>query len=944
MNKVPFFLLLVLWLPFSLRAQYTLSGTVLDEVSNAPLSRATVVLQGTRTGVLTGQDGSFVLSGLPAGKGMVLIRYNGYEPDSFVFDMGGGRTLLKTFFLRPTTYSLGEVEIAGRLEGEYKALNDQRLANNIKNVISAAQMIKFPDLNAAESISRIPGVTLQRDQGEGRYVQLRGTPPELSNFSINGEQIPSPEGGVRYVALDVVPVDQLSSIEIYKALTPDLDGDAIGGAINLITKMAKDTVPEIHAALATGYNHLSEKLQYNGQFAFGQRYKKFGFYVNASLLRDQRYSHNMEFDFNESRFGGDTTFRIHYDDIQLRHYDITRQRIGLSGTWDFKPSDRHGFVLNMLYNQYSDDEIRRRVRYNIGSGFLTSETSAREAQIERDVRDRLKIQTVSSINFSGKHVWDGWKLDYMGSFSLANEKVPDRMDINFVNDLVNIGIDLTEPTYPRITFPRARDSATVFKYTDYKFDEMLLQNTLTTDENLTARWNLERTYAAGVHRGSIKIGAKVRMKEKQRDNQGRVYHKYYQVFAVNSPFDSIRQIYNSVGPELTLATLAGGFDDLNMLDRGFALGATPDPGQSLDFVDYYFQHFKLEESDTKEESHAEDFTAFEDIYAAYGMATHYWGKWMALAGLRYELTRIDYLGYDVQFKAFSDAFERIDTLRSGRDYAFLLPQFHLKYSPDNRTNFRAAATWTYSRPNFEDILPYRQSELDSRQITLGNPDLDFARSINLDLLVETYRNRGGLLSGGVFFKQIDNFVYYFEQRIYVENISRPGWYFVTTAQNGLRASVQGAEFSLNQQFYRLPGFWQYFGVYANYTFTHSRATIRARDGQPETISLPGQAPHAANLALFFDSPRWYLKLSANYNASFLDQLGIKKTWDIYYAQNLHLDFNLIYKVNTHLELYLNTVNLTNTPLRYYIGEETRIKQHEFYSWWARGGVRLHFRP
>ena len=935
-------LLIGLFFPGAIHAQnnYTIKGRVLDAASKEPLIGANLLVTGASAATNTDTDGAYVLANIPAKKGAIVVSYIGYENDTLLFEFSNKTLIEKTILLNASAVLIAQVEVTGKLQGQMKATHDQLIATSIKNIVASEQMLKFPDLNAAESIARIPGITLQRDQGEGRYVQLRGTPPELSNFSVNGEQIPSPEGNVRYVGLDVVPIDQVASIEISKALTPDQDGDAIGGAVNLVTRMAQDTVPEIHGALAGGYNQLSEKFQYNAQFAFGQRIKKFGFYANGSFLEDNRASHNMEFNFNESRFGGDTTFRIHYDDVQLRHYDITRKRTGLSGTWDFQPNKHHLFSLNLLYNRFSDYENRRRVRYNIGSGFILSETSSREAEIERDLRDREKIQTISSANLGAKHSWGLWALDYTLSLSTAKEDIPDRLDINFSNSLVNLELDLSEPNWPVITFPRPQDSSTVNNYADYEFSEMFFQKSVTNDRNLTGKLNLEKQYETRRGHGSIKVGGKVRLKDKDRDNEGKVYHKYYRVFAVNSPFDSLRKIYTSIGPEFSLATVAGDFDQTDLLNRAYHLGATPDPEKSREFINFYYQNFKLQESDTKEESLAEDFMADENIYAAYAMATHYWGKSMFLAGLRYERTDIDYLGYDVKFKEFSDAFEGVDTLRSGKSYAFLLPQFHYKYSPDNRTNVRAALTWTYSRPNFEDILPYRQSELDSREITMGNPDLRFARAINIDLLAEKYLDRGGIISGGVFYKNIEDFIYYFEQRIWVENISRPGWYFVTTAQNGLRADVAGAELSWNQQFFKLPGALRHFGVYFNYTYTYSSATIENRNNQQEKISLPGQSPHALNLALFFDSKKLYAKLSANFNDAFLDELGIKKSWDVYYERNLHLDFNMNYKLGSHVQFYLNAVNLTNTPLKYYLGDSSRVKQQEFYSWWARVGVRF----
>lgn len=603
--------------PFFAQQQFSIIGKVTEVGGGQPLPGAVVKVLGQPQTVVCDANGNYAFQRLPAPTGLLVVSCLGFEHDTTVFSFGKTSALRLDIALKPANMEVKAVEIRARLEGQAKALAEQRVATNIKNVVDAEQMLKFPDMNAAQAISRIPGITLQRDQGEGRYIQLRGTPPELSNFSINGEQIPSPEGGIRYVALDVVPVDQLASIEISKALTPDLDGDAIGGSVNLRMKTARDTVPEVRASFAGGYHSLSEKPQYNVQFAFGQRFGQFGFYTNASFLDDRRAAHNMEFDFNESRFGGDTTFRIHYDDVQLRHYDTRRQRTGLSGSWDWKPNSDHQITLSLMFNRFTENEYRRRVRYNIGSGFMTSETTSREAQILRDLRDREKIQTLSSLNLGGNHTVGLWKIEYLASLSDARENIPDRFDINFVNDLVNLGLDLSEPNFPRILFPRPKDSLTVNNWKDYKFDELLLQKTLTTDRNATARINVERFYGNAHRHGSIKLGGKIRLKNKERDNSGKVYNKFFRVFAVNSPFDSLRKIYSSIAPELTLPVVGGDYGQTNLLNRGYALGATPDPGNSREFVDYYFQNFKMQESDTKEESLAEDFAAKEEILAGY---------------------------------------------------------------------------------------------------------------------------------------------------------------------------------------------------------------------------------------------------------------------------------------------------------------------------------------
>jgi outer membrane receptor protein involved in Fe transport len=126
----------------------------------------------------------------------------------------------------------------------------------------------------------------------------------------------------------------------------------------------------------------------------------------------------------------------------------------------------------------------------------------------------------------------------------------------------------------------------------------------------------------------------------------------------------------------------------------------------------------------------------------------------------------------------------------------------------------------------------------------------------------------------------------------------------------------------------------------NYTYTWSKALIANRGAMKEYISLPGQSPHALNLSVYYESPKFYARVSSVFNDAFLDELGIRSTWDVYYDRNLNLDLNMSYKFNRSFQVYFNIVNLLNTPLKYYLGEPTRVKQQEYYSQWARLGIRL----
>jgi TonB-dependent receptor len=299
-------------------------------------------------------------------------------------------------------------------------------------------------------------------------------------------------------------------------------------------------------------------------------------------------------------------------------------------------------------------------------------------------------------------------------------------------------------------------------------------------------------------------------------------------------------------------------------------------------------------------------------------------------------------------------------MESSKVYEFIMPQMQVKYSLTQNTNFRAAATYTYSRPNFEDVLPYKQEDID--EVQYGNPQLEFPRALNIDLLGETYLKSGGLISGGLFYKKIEDFVFYYKRFVHLdESFSTAGLKEVSMAQNGIKAFVYGAEINNNVKFSFLPSFLGNFGIYMNYTYTYSEAYINKRvetkdldevfvygtDGggfyleteEEEMIPLPGQARHTANVALFYDAKRLYAKISSNFHDAFLLELGQEPDFDLYYDRAFHLDFSADYMLGEHFNIFLDMINLTNAPLRMYMGDPGRTKQQEYYSFWGRIGFR-----
>ena len=260
------------------------SGRVSDASSGDFLPGANVVLDGTNYGVSSDRSGMFKINNVPEGSYTLKVTYIGYGDYSETITIAS-ESMIVNISLSVDYVAMEAVNVTGLSQGQAKALSQQRSAGNIKNVVSRDQMEKFPDQNVADVLQRLPGIALESDHGEGRYVQIRGAEATLNTTTINGVKVPSPED-VRKISLDIIPSYSLGSVEVTKAITPDMDGDAIGGHVNLITKNAFDYDGQfIEAKVAGGHRPLYGKSGSMGAFTYGNQFMNgtLGLIVSSSF-------------------------------------------------------------------------------------------------------------------------------------------------------------------------------------------------------------------------------------------------------------------------------------------------------------------------------------------------------------------------------------------------------------------------------------------------------------------------------------------------------------------------------------------------------------------------------------------------------------------------------------------------------------------------------------
>ena len=614
------------------------SGRITDVGTGGYLPGANVMLEGTAFGAASDRTGEYRIANVPPGSYTLNVTYIGYE------DFSAGITVsveevTQDFQLQATYIELGEVVVQGLRQGQIKALNIQKTAANIMNVVAREQMERFPDLNTAEVLQRVVGATITRDQGEGRYILLRGTEERLNAVSVNGERIASPSTSKRYVELDVISTNQIASIEVTKALTPDMDGDAIGGSVNIVTRSALDYDKRvIKVSGGTGYSDLMGTPLFQGDFTFADRFganKNIGLTISGNYYNSPRGSDNIEMDWGgeEDTSGADIDWAL--QTLELRDYIVRRDRFGVSSSLDYRLSEDHQVYVRGMFNRRNDWELRRRLRVRPEKGdYLNATgTSIAEAALERNLKDRLEEQQILSIAGGGQHRFGLLDLDYTLSYSFASEDKPDQTDPDFeLDEDADLTLDLSDPDLPKYTITNL-ESGYEHDAANWVFDGLAYEEKRTEGKDLMGSLNLKYPFVFGSFTGEAKVGGKYHMTSKERNN--------------------FIWEYGWEGDDVFLTQFLADDEDENFLDGEYRVGPSADTDTQRDFFAAN-RDVLLEGEKDWEGSLGDSYEAAENIIAYYGMTTLNLNKLMILAGFRHEITNIDYTGNVVEYDADGD--------------------------------------------------------------------------------------------------------------------------------------------------------------------------------------------------------------------------------------------------------------------------------------------------
>lgn len=917
---------------FAQQSSGNIKGKVTDAEGN-PLPGASITVKGTTQKAVSTLSGDFEMANLKEGDYTLEVTYMGYKTAETAFQVKRGQTAVKNISMVSNSVNLKGVTISSVREGQQKALNQQRNADNIKQVVSADLIGRYPDLNVAESMQRLPGVTIGRNSsGEGSTVQLRGTPANFTNINVNGEQIMSTqENGQRSVSLDGIPVGLLSSMEVIKTLTPDLDGDAIAGVINLKTPTATSKNLRFSADAGVGYNDLRSSTNGLGNFNIGQRFftddknpnGKLGVLVNGSFYQTKNGYDELNAQVWQQKDFGDGKGKIYFPtDIRYLYVENKRKRTGGSATVDYNFGPNSSIVANVMYSDYTTDLTRYRKRTRMQTANTTKNAAGdyttTRGRSYNEVKDGHTDTKNLSFSLEGETKIGRAKLD--GGFFAAdadyNEKVG---TYNFITGNILLNIRDIGTDYLMATGTDWRNDASLFTYNTVEREDYK-----NSGKNMVGRLNMTLPYKIGKNSAVFKAGAKVKNTHSERFYPDPVVISTYAGSAAAGKLTNFKGNPN-VAPDL--------------MDGNIDFGLGVDKGLTVSYFDNnQGPTFPMDSSSIHTTRDTYFYDAIENITSGYLMNRIQFNRLMVLAGLRVEATHVDYKGNIVNVDA-GGFWVSTTPNRKKTDYTKFLPNLQAKYDLNKSTLLRGGVTFSYSRPNFIDLVPGRVANRLAMTVTDGNPDLKPAFSSNFDLAIEKYLSNLGILSVGAFYKKIDDFQYNSVTIIdgsEFEGANNYVGYQWFRTLNGDAADVYGVEVNAQANLTFLPGILKGISILANYTYSHSDADAQFRKG----IRLPGQATHTANGSLAYSIKGLTLQGNVNYNGSYTVSLGADAATDVIRDARVQVDANASYRINKHFTVYAEALNLTNAPQVDYFGERSRIYTKQFYSYWGRAGVKF----
>ncbi len=927
------------------------SGRVADGITQSALPGAEITVAGSTARAVSDTDGSFTLS-LPPGDYELSSYYLGYPSQTVSVIVPDGGTVATRFNLGSAgdIVTLDTFTVEGSREGQARALNQQRTSTNLVNIVSSDLAGQFPDKTIADAVKRLPGVTVETDTdtggSEGRYITIRGLNADFNAVSINGIRASvSDFGGLsRRVPLDVVSADSADQIEVTKALRPDQDGDGIGGAVNIVTRSPFDRDGYTASAkIALNYSNLLE--DYTGNYPYdnpgGEFSASFGSTlgdkgtqaVAVSVNRRERVSVKQRVS-TTGWLTDPTTGAYRPLGLALQHFYDDVATSGVNGTYEWRPTEHAKFRIDVSYNERDTERGRDRQVVNYGTpdaaGAIivgdtytqfTSSTGNAGAtrRIERNVRQFSESQSILNTAVGGEIKTGPWTLTPLLGVNRGEFEGDPSQDISARFRSGRGTLTYTAGGY----FPDFSTTSPRNDPANYFLNSTDRGSSFVTDTTFTGGLDAKRDASLLGGDGALKFGVKTTLGDRE-------FRKVENFFFRNSAAGGDFFGDQAVADYRATSTLGGAYD------YGFFL----DPGRVRDYANS--GALNRPASDNALRALANSYDSTEDVHAGYAMGEFTWGRLTALSGARVELTRVNFTGNNATTNGSGDV-DALTPYDESSDYVNVLPGLHLRYAQTKNLLYRFAITRSIARPRLSDLNPSILQDNDLQEISQGDIDLDPTTSTNLDLGLEYYLNSAGVVSVGLFFKDMRDNAY--TTRSFISGGTLDGFTAISRA-NADGAWVRGFELGYEQQFTFLPAPFDGFGAFVNYTYADSEVDTGLAQFANVDLPLFNQVENTLNAGFFYEKGGFRSRIALLYRSESLTELSFDPTTNDYdpnlsrfIAPSTTLDLTASYKFYKNWQIFTEFSNVLDEPGRGFDGTTARIDYNEVTDWSATVGLR-----
>jgi len=928
-----------------------ITGRVFDQASGRSLQGAVVTIPGTNISDFTDPEGRFTLSGVRAGSATVQIDYVGLDPLSQQIAVTAGSTATLNAGLKSAVMQLEAFEVKEAARGQALAINQQKTAAGIINIVSEETFGAMLGGNPGYALQRLPGISVDEDQdGSPSGVNLRGVPGELNSFQIDGERLPNSGGTSRGANMKHLVADGITNIEVMKAVTPDRDGDAVGGIINVVSRNAFQRDGREYRLVGTAsYNDLSQTWGWNARASYSDIFgilgkeKNLGISLTATRYKTDRYSENADIDWERvtPQFFPALNLPAPTKFLEASHIERsyrTTKSWGFNASVDFRLDTHNSFFVRPYVSHYDQHSETFETDWDIDTRFQDTATGRKTyASLSPDGSrgrgtpgpdgSRSTIGYIGTDDDShndlwswalgGRHERDTTLINYSFNYSTSTNVTPNFNEYNLRLDPISAGYyvmeyDASQRLDPKISIINGL-SPTDFAYARQGPTNMILRGQTKEEEVYSAKADYEKKFIGDRVSHALKFGAKYRSSKPSFEREQVSYQVAGNSAAAQTfPFAQVTRMIPDSNKMKMFPQVTRHMEALPKEARKTLGVVAWNPVQPGSF----------------NSSNLGDYSAEETTTAAFVMDTLKFGRHTVIGGIRWEDNEFSRNNKRV-VTTITPAGNVYSTVprSSGAKYDVWLPGLHFRHELARNLILRESFNKSYARPSLNDISRGRQESVSvAGVITIneGNPDLQPLYSDNFDIQLEWYNDKGGLYSIALFMKDIKNFTYTKATRFNALDANdRPievvsGTHVHNQPLNGPTAKNKGIELIARQRLYFLPGPLKGLSVDLSATFTDSKGEVPSRPG--EDLPLRGFSDYLFTSSLSYAWGNFRARADYRFRSAYIEGLdGPPADLDEWFTAREQVDAEVSYRFGKGLSFFASGTNLTHRPQVSYTG-------------------------